>query len=126
MNRRVLLVGLICLAPVHAAYAQGNESYDQSFQNYLETARKVSAASGTPWMGNLFTGLRARNVNDLVTINVIERIAASGQADSNLNKSSNAGNTAAVTPSPQHTTGATPLLQQPSGNKLLTLQKLEQ
>jgi len=89
MNRRVVLIAVLVLAPVRGAYAQGNESYEQAFQNYLETARKVSAASSTPWMGNLFSGLRARNVNDLVTINVVERIAASGQADSNLNKSSN-------------------------------------
>jgi flagellar L-ring protein precursor FlgH len=89
MNRRVALIALLCLAPVPAAYAQGNETYDQAFEHYLETARKVSATPSTPWMGSLFTGLRARNVNDLVTINVVERIAASGQADSNLNKSSN-------------------------------------
>src|SRR4051812_15898991 len=88
MNRRVALIALLCLAP-GAAYAQNNETYDQAFEHYLETARKVSATPSTPWMGSLFTGLRARNVNDLVTINVVERIAASGQADSNLNKSSN-------------------------------------
>jgi flagellar L-ring protein precursor FlgH len=89
MNRRVVLIAVLCLAPVHAVYAQGNESYDVAFEHYLETARKVAATPATPWMGSLFTGLRARSVNDLVTINVVERIAASGQADSNLNKSSN-------------------------------------
>lgn len=91
MNRCLALIALFCLTPLQAAYAQGNESYDEAFKRYLETARTVSATPGTPWMGSLFTGLRARSVNDLVTINVIERIAASGQADSSLNKNSNVG-----------------------------------
>jgi flagellar L-ring protein precursor FlgH len=90
MNRTIALIAVLCLAPAHAADAQGNDSYDQQFQHYLETARQVSATPATPWMGSLFTGLRARNVNDLVTINVVERIAASGKADSSLNKNSNA------------------------------------
>ncbi len=88
---RLVLIAMLCIAPSQAAFAQGNETYEQAFQHYLETARQVSAAPATPWMGSLFTGLRARNVNDLVTVNVIERIAASGKADSNLNKSSNVG-----------------------------------
>jgi len=88
MNRGLALIVLFCLTPFQG-YAQGNESYDEAFKRYLETARTVSATPGTPWMGSLFTGLRARSVNDLVTVNVIERIAASGQADSSLNKNSN-------------------------------------
>lgn len=93
MNRRIALFAALAVLPLQVvtAQAQSNtESYDQEFEKYLATARTVSsAAPATPWMANLFTGLRARNVNDLVTINVIERIAASGKADSNLNKSSN-------------------------------------
>src|SRR6188472_3689893 len=93
MNRRVALFAILVILPFQAAAARAqsnNDSYDQEFEKYLATARTVSLAPpATPWMASLFTGLRARNVNDLVTINVIERIAASGKADSNLNKNSN-------------------------------------
>jgi flagellar L-ring protein precursor FlgH len=41
-------------------------------------------------MASLNTDLRARRVNDLVTIRVVESIAAAGTADSSLDKSSSA------------------------------------
>jgi flagellar L-ring protein precursor FlgH len=42
-------------------------------------------------MANLFGDLRARAVNDLVTVHVVENVAASGSADSTLDKTSTAG-----------------------------------
>ena len=93
MNRRVALFAALVILPFQAVAVcaqTSDQTSDQAFEKYLATARNVSLAPpATPWMASLFTGLRARDVNDLVTIKVIERIAASGKADSNLNKSSN-------------------------------------
>jgi flagellar L-ring protein precursor FlgH len=73
-----------------AAAQKKNDNYDQVFEQYLAAARTLStSAPATPWMSTLFADLRARNVNDLVTVQVIENVNASGSADSNLDKSSN-------------------------------------
>jgi flagellar L-ring protein precursor FlgH len=47
-------------------------------------------AAASPWMYGLFGDLRARQVNDLVTVRVVESIAAVGAADSSLDKNSKA------------------------------------
>src|SRR5262245_33236625 len=56
----------------------------------LEQARQAStpAASSWDWLHGLTGDRRARQVNDLVTIHVVESVSASGTADSSLNKSS--------------------------------------
>jgi flagellar L-ring protein precursor FlgH len=41
-------------------------------------------------MTTLFADLRARNVNDLVTVHVVENVVASGTADASLDKNSTA------------------------------------
>lgn len=69
-----------------------SDNYDVLYARYLEAARATtSAAPGAPnigWMANLGLDPRARSVNDLVTIRVIETITAVGSADSSLNKNS--------------------------------------
>jgi len=74
------------------------DNYDQLLQEYLQSARlaaqPVAASPDSSWMTGLFGDLRARRVNDLVTIHVIETLSATGSADSTLDKNSKA--TAAV------------------------------
>lgn len=69
------------------------DSYDELFQRYLDAARATRESGPVitnAWMSSLMADPRARNVNDLLTIRVVENIAASGTADSNLDKSSSA------------------------------------
>jgi flagellar L-ring protein precursor FlgH len=85
-------------APAKPSGPANTESYDVLFTRYLQAARTTTAAPAAPdftWMAGLATDPRARRVNDLVTIRVIENISGAGAADSNLDKSSTA--TAAVT-----------------------------
>lgn len=69
-----------------------SDNYDVLYTRYLEAARATQAAPpGAPnvgWMAGLGLDPRARQVNDLVTIRVIETITAVGSADSSLNKNS--------------------------------------
>jgi flagellar L-ring protein FlgH len=68
------------------------DTYDELYERYLQAARATTP--GAPgrdisWMTGLSGDLRARHVNDLVTIRVIESISATGSADSSLDKASN-------------------------------------
>ncbi|MEQ1871759.1 MAG: flagellar basal body L-ring protein FlgH [Vicinamibacterales bacterium] len=71
------------------------DTYDELFQRYLleaRTARPVSSdVPAWGWMSGLALDRRARNVNDLITIRVVENITGSGTADSALGKNSSAG-----------------------------------
>src|SRR5262245_43198726 len=78
--------------PTAAAPKPAPDSYDDLFARYLADAR-AKPANGAPdmawsWMNGLAFDLRARRVNDLVTISVVENITASGSADSALAKAS--------------------------------------
>jgi flagellar L-ring protein precursor FlgH len=70
------------------------DNYDEMFQRYLQEAR--AAKSSAPeiqawsWMSALALDRRARNVNDLVTIRVVENITGSGTADAALTKDGSA------------------------------------
>ena len=92
MTARCVLAALMILLAgnIAAAGQKKNDNYDQAFEAYLATARSLPAttAAATPWMATLFADLRARNVNDLVTVHVIENINASGSADAALDKNS--------------------------------------
>ena len=67
------------------------DNYDHVFEQYLATARNLPASPArNGWMTNLFSDPRARAVNDLVTVHVIENIVAAGAADSSLDKDSSA------------------------------------
>jgi flagellar L-ring protein precursor FlgH len=71
--------------------AEGRDNYDQLLQEYLQAARvtqPAAASADSSWMSGLFGDLRARRVNDLVTIHVIENATALGSADSALAKDS--------------------------------------
>jgi flagellar L-ring protein precursor FlgH len=99
-------VTVLTVAPSAAALAQtpaapatqaaNNETYDELYARYLQSARhSTQAVPNIGWMASLSADVRARSVNDLVTIRVVEKISAAGTADSSLDKSNKA--TAAVT-----------------------------
>ena len=72
--------------------AAATDNYDELYARYLQAARDDDAPARRP--GHLVddrpaTDLRARRVNDLVTIRVVESITATGTADSSLDKASN-------------------------------------
>jgi len=97
MTTRVRMLAVLAATLVsHAAAAQESnkvkpDNYDRVFEQYLATARSLPASSSqSTWMTSLFADVRARSVNDLVTVNVIENVVASGAADSTLDKNSSA------------------------------------
>lgn len=63
-----------------------NEDYDELFQRFLEAARQQGVQTETrvdySWMSDLALDVRARRVNDIVTVRVIESMSGSGAADS--------------------------------------------
>lgn len=106
--RRASVIGslwLLIAAPVLAGQApqtaktakpagvdtKAGDNYDVLFQQYLNAARSTPAAGpDSLWMAGLFGDLKARRVNDLLTIRVLESVSAQGTADSSLDKSSSA------------------------------------
>jgi flagellar L-ring protein precursor FlgH len=65
------------------------DNYDVLLQQFLEDSRSAAAApAASSWMAGLTTDLRARRVNDLITIRVMESLTGLGAADSNLDKKS--------------------------------------
>jgi flagellar L-ring protein FlgH len=71
-----------------------NDNYDELFAKYLEAARHQPATVApdpASWMNSLMNDPRARHINDLLTVRVVENISASGTADSTLDKKSSAG-----------------------------------
>jgi flagellar L-ring protein precursor FlgH len=69
------------------------DNYDEVFARYLQEARKPGPAAGVDswsWMSDLALDRRARRVNDLLTIRVIENISGAGTADAALSKASDA------------------------------------
>src|SRR5690349_1975089 len=92
----MVLAGAPVFAQKEAPVAKPSDNYDVLFQQYLASARTTPVnGPGSLWMADLFGDLRARHVNDLLTINVVEAVSAQGSADSSLDKSSKAS--AAVT-----------------------------
>jgi flagellar L-ring protein precursor FlgH len=70
-----------------------SDNYDELVSRYLSDARKQAAgeaSSANSWMNSLMGDLRARQVNDLLTVRVEESITASGTADSAVSKSGRA------------------------------------
>ena len=63
--------------------------YEDLYERYLASARKTQARPQL-WMADLATDPKARRLNDLVTVSVIENLSATGSADSNVDKSSKA------------------------------------
>ena len=87
-------VAVALAAPGYAQEApKPADNYDELFRQYLASARATSAAPATPdtlWMAGLNGDLRARRLNDLVTVRVMEVVSAQGSADSSLDKDSSA------------------------------------
>jgi len=68
-----------------------DEDYDELFQRFLDVARRQDVAAvevDYGWMTDLSLDVRARRVNDIVTVRVIENISGAGAADSALSQSS--------------------------------------
>jgi flagellar L-ring protein FlgH len=101
---RTVLAGVFCVAGCVSVSAQNAETaaqasaikssatYEELYQRYLVAARRTVDGPGTSiaWMTGLTLDKRARRLNDLVTIRVVESISASGTADANLSKDSEA------------------------------------
>ena len=85
---------LLAVSPVLAQQTpNAADNYDELFQQYLASSRATAATPATPdslWMAGLSGDLRARRLNDLVTVRVIEVVSAQGSADSSLDKDSRA------------------------------------
>jgi flagellar L-ring protein precursor FlgH len=79
---------------LQAQSTKPSDNYDQLFERYLQEARQAGAARSATdawaWMDGLTLDRRARALNDLITIRVIESIAGAGTADSALSKDSSA------------------------------------
>lgn len=101
---RTASLALVLVASVATALAQGDgrkgpeptaktaSTYQEMYERYLQSARTAATGPGASinWMTSLGADPRARQINDLVTVRVVENIAAAGTADSNLNKGSSA------------------------------------
>jgi flagellar L-ring protein precursor FlgH len=85
--RCALVVVALALLP-HAVAAQSAD-YDDLYSKFLNSARRYPAADAL-WMTDLLSDRNAHRVNDLVTVRVLESLSATGSADSNVNKSSDA------------------------------------
>ena len=63
-----------------------DEDYDELFRRFLEVARRQETVPENrvdySWMSDLALDVRARRVNDIVTVRVIESMSGSGAADS--------------------------------------------
>jgi flagellar L-ring protein precursor FlgH len=73
---------------------KGSDNYDEVFARYLRQAHASAEAPPSndwSWMSRLALDHRARSVNDLLTIRVVESITATGSADAATSKSSQAG-----------------------------------
>jgi flagellar L-ring protein precursor FlgH len=93
-NRSIAAALLLMLARAASAQtsaAKPSDSYDEMFQRYLAEAHSAPVAKpevqAWAWMSGLTLDRRARNVNDLITIRVVENITGSGTADASTNKS---------------------------------------
>ena len=68
-----------------------SDNYEELYARYLASARTSPPTASAPdsnWMTGLFPDVRARRVNDLVTVRVVESVSAAGTADSSLDKNS--------------------------------------
>jgi flagellar L-ring protein precursor FlgH len=85
-----MITAMAATAPASGQDNKARDDYENVLARHLETARAIAATGATnSWMAGLFADLRARNVNDLVTVRVVENVTAAGTADSALDKSSN-------------------------------------
>jgi flagellar L-ring protein precursor FlgH len=88
----VAVMAVVSVAFAGAQSAKPSDSYDELFERYLQAARADAARPGPDqgwtWMSALGQDRRARSVNDLLTIRVVESITGTGSADAALSKAS--------------------------------------
>jgi flagellar L-ring protein FlgH len=74
--------------PVSQLTIPSDNVYDVLFPRYLQAAREMAKedSNSIRWMTGLATDRRAREVNDLITIRVVESIVAAGSADTATTK----------------------------------------
>lgn len=105
MRRSVCFMAAIAMCWTAATVAQSDnetpiahielpivdEDYDELFRRFMESVRHTPAttdsALGVSWMTDLALDLKARRVNDIVTVRVVENVSGAGAADSALAKS---------------------------------------
>ena len=88
-----ILATTACGAKTVSVVPVPNDNYDELLHHYLESARHTSVKPTTDsmWMAGLNDDLRARRLNDLVTVRVAELVTAQGSADAALDKNSSVG-----------------------------------
>lgn len=88
LTRALLPAAALLVASAAAAQPPSPENYEDAYRRYLASARAVPADGSVSiaWMTGLASDPRARALDDLVTVRVIENISASGTADSSLSK----------------------------------------
>lgn len=84
------LMTVAVLVTMTASVSAQGMSYDEAYSRYLTAARTGDASGRAMWMTDLTRDLRARYVNDLITIRVIESLSATGSANSNVDKNGSA------------------------------------
>jgi flagellar L-ring protein precursor FlgH len=78
---------LAVIVPAASAQKPSSDNYDDIYRRYLGSARATERPDASiAWMSGLASDPRARGLNDLVTVRVIESISAAGTADSSLSK----------------------------------------
>ena len=86
---------IVALGAGAAAGAKGDKDKEKrptddqqaSYAHFLEVARQTTVDPAAPrWIDGLLGDPRARTVNDLLTVNVVESVNASGSADSSVSK----------------------------------------
>ena len=75
-------VWALAQAPAKSSKPPRKDDYDKQLAYYLEAARRppVPPPTQATWMSGLALDLRARQVNDLVTIRILESVAAANTA----------------------------------------------
>ncbi len=89
----LMLMASPALAQKTQKVEKPSDNYDELYARYLAAARTQPVTRSAPdssWMTGLMGDLRARRVNDLVTVRVVESVSAVGSADSTLDKESKA------------------------------------
>jgi flagellar L-ring protein precursor FlgH len=82
---------VLCATLCRAQTVDPDAGYDALFAAYLNAARRLASASPAPdsqWMANLYADAKARAVNDLVTIQVVESVSGDGRANAAVGKQS--------------------------------------
>ena len=94
-RRTILLTAIAWAAGTAVVVGQepipNKNAYDLLYPRYLQAAREMAKdnTGSIRWMTNLGADRRARDVNDLVTIRVVESMVAEGSADTAMGKKGN-------------------------------------